>query len=89
MYVNNIEPEMFLPPGSESFNHNATHTTSSRSRSNKVNNNIVPVYIFYSHYNTVWIANTEIVLDPNNSVIKRLRCRCYCQNATRVKLSLS
>ena len=21
-----------------------------------------------------WIANTEIVLDPNNSVIKRLRC---------------
>ena len=27
---------------------------------------------FYSHYNTVWIANTEIGLDPNNySVIKR------------------
>ena len=24
--------------------------------------------------NTVWIANTEIGLDPNNSVIKRLRC---------------
>ena len=46
MYVNNIEPEMFLPPGSESFNHNATRTTSSRSRSNNVNNNIVPVYIF-------------------------------------------
>ena len=45
MYVNNIEPEMFLPPGSESFNHNATRTTSSRSRSNNVNNNIVPVYI--------------------------------------------
>ena len=44
MYVNNIEPEMFLPPGSESFNHNATRTTSSRSRSNNVNNNIVPVY---------------------------------------------
>ena len=47
MYVNNIEPEMFLPPGSESFNHNATRTTSSRSRSNNVNNNIVPVYILY------------------------------------------
>ena len=46
MYVNNIEPEMFLPPGSESFNHNATRTTSSRSRSNNVNNNIVPVYRF-------------------------------------------
>ena len=45
MYVNNMEPEMFLPPGSESFNHNATRTTSSRSRSNNVNNNIVPVYI--------------------------------------------
>ena len=47
MYVNNIEPEMFLPPGSESFNHNATRTTSSRSRSNNVNNNIVPVYRIY------------------------------------------
>ena len=44
MYVNNMEPEMFLPPGSESFNHNATRTTSSRSRSNNVNNNVVPVY---------------------------------------------
>ena len=32
------------------------------------------VYTFYSHNNTVWIANTEIGLDPNNSVIKRLRC---------------
>ena len=31
-------------------------------------------YTFYSHYNTVWIANTEIGLDPNNSVIKRLWC---------------
>ena len=31
-------------------------------------------YIFYSLYSTDWIANTEIVLDPNNSVIKRLRC---------------
>ena len=49
MYVNNIEPEMFLPPGSESFNHNATRTTSSRSRSNYVNNNIVPVYFLPSH----------------------------------------
>ena len=44
MYVNNIEPEMVLPPGSESFNHNATRTTSSRSRSNNVNNNTVCVY---------------------------------------------
>ena len=25
-------------------------------------------------YNTDWIANTEIGLDPSNSVIKRLRC---------------
>ena len=32
------------------------------------------IYIFYSHYNTDWIANTEIVMDPNDSVIKRLRC---------------
>ena len=31
-------------------------------------------YTFYSRYNTVWIANTEIGLDPNNSVIKRLWC---------------
>ena len=31
-------------------------------------------YTFYSHYNTDWIANTEIGLDPNNSVIKRLWC---------------
>ena len=31
-------------------------------------------YIFYSHYNMDWIANTEIGLDSNNSVIKRLRC---------------
>ena len=45
MYVNNIEPEMVLPPGSKSFNHNATRTTSSRSRSNNVNNNTVCVYM--------------------------------------------
>ena len=31
-------------------------------------------YTFYSRYNTVWIANMEIGLDPNNSVIKRLWC---------------
>ena len=24
-------------------------------------------YAFYSRYNTDWMANTEIVLDPNNS----------------------
>ena len=29
---------------------------------------------FYSRYNMYWIANTEIGLDPNNSVIKRLWC---------------
>ena len=29
---------------------------------------------FYSRYNTDWIVNTDIGLDPNNSVIKRLRC---------------
>ena len=31
-------------------------------------------FTFYSCYITVWIANTEIGLDPNNSVIKRLWC---------------
>ena len=31
-------------------------------------------YAFYSQYNMVWISNTEIVLDPNNSVVKRLAC---------------
>ena len=31
-------------------------------------------YIFYSRYNTDWIANTEVGLDLNNSVIKRLWC---------------
>ena len=35
------------------------------------------IYLFYPRYNTDWIANTEIVFDPNNSVIKRLRCICY------------
>ena len=29
-------------------------------------------FTFYSRYNMVWKANTEIGLDPNNSVIKRL-----------------
>ena len=32
------------------------------------------MYTFYSHYNTDWLAYTEIDLDPNNSVTKRLRC---------------
>ena len=32
------------------------------------------IYAFYSRYNMIWIANTEIGLDPNNSVIKRLWC---------------
>ena len=31
-------------------------------------------YAFNTQYNTVWIAYTEIGLDPNNSVIKRLWC---------------
>ena len=31
-------------------------------------------YVFYSQYNTDWTANTEISLDPNNNVIKRLWC---------------
>ena len=35
---------------------------------------IIITYVFYSRYNTVWIANTEIGLDSNNSVIKRLWC---------------
>ena len=37
-------------------------------------------YTFYSRYNTVWIANTEIGLDSNNSVIKRLWCMYKCLN---------
>ena len=28
----------------------------------------------YSRYNTVWITNTEIDLDPENSAVKRLWC---------------
>ena len=33
------------------------------------------IYLYtHSRYNMDWIANTKIVLDPNNSVIKRLRC---------------
>ena len=31
-------------------------------------------FAVYSRYNTDWIANTEIGLDPNKSVIKRLWC---------------
>ena len=31
-------------------------------------------YTFYSLNNTDWIANTDIGLGPNNSVIKRLWC---------------
>ena len=34
-------------------------------------------YAFYSRYNTVWRANTEIGLDPKNGVIKRLRVHVY------------
>ena len=32
------------------------------------------IYTFYSCYTMDWIANTEIGLNPNNSVIKRLWC---------------
>ena len=31
-------------------------------------------YYFYARYNTNWIANKEIGLNPSNSVIKRLWC---------------
>ena len=34
------------------------------------------IYPFYSQYNTDWIANMEIGLDPNNSIMKRLWCTC-------------
>ena len=30
---------------------------------------------FCPRYNTDWMADTEIDLNPNNSVIKMLRCR--------------
>ena len=33
-------------------------------------------YTFYSRNNTGWIANKEIDLDPNNSVINWLWCIC-------------
>ena len=39
------------------------------------------VFTFYSRYNMDWIANTEIGLDPNNSVIKRLRCTSFILQA--------
>ena len=39
-------------------------------------------YTFYSLYNTIWIANTEMCLDPNNSVIKRLWCMCRLRKRT-------
>ena len=45
-------------------------------------------YTFYSRHNTEWIANTEIVLDPNNSIVKRLWCS-YCINSLKVKRLLT
>ena len=42
--------------------------------------NFAKYLYMYSRYNTDWIANTEIVLDHNNSVIKRLRCTRFCVN---------
>ena len=38
------------------------------------------IYAFYSHYSTVWIANMEIGLDPNTSVVKRLWCIFFYRN---------
>ena len=38
---------------------------------------LLHVSTFYYCYNKDWIANTEISLDPNNSVIKRLWCNCF------------
>ena len=40
-------------------------------------------FTLVARYNTVWIANTEIGLDPNNSVIKRLWCINSCSNFDR------
>ena len=37
------------------------------------------ISIHFIRYNMGWIANTEIVLDPNNSVIKRLWCTLLMQ----------
>ena len=54
-------------------------------------------YTFYSCYNTNWIANKDIGLDPNNSVIKRLWCskqvtffvvEKYDKNAVHINMTL-
>ena len=34
-------------------------------------------YAFYSQYNKVWMSYTEIVWDPNNSVINGLWCTYF------------
>ena len=41
---------------------------------NKISYRLILLYIYtiYSRYNTDWIANMEIGLDPNDSVIKSL-----------------
>ena len=39
------------------------------------------VYTFYCHYSTDWIANTEIGLNPNKSVIKWLRCNTQLRHS--------
>ena len=47
-------------------------------------------YTFHSRYNTDWIANREIGLDPNNSVIKRLWCSFDgCQLTERTRNSIA
>ena len=47
---------------------------------------ILYVYTFYSLCNTDWIANTEIDLDSNNSIIKRWRCTCISLNISALWL---
>ena len=37
---------------------------------------------------TVWIANTEIGLDPNKSVIKRLWCIWACSKIMKPKCDI-
>ena len=44
--------------------------------------------MFYSRYNTDRIANTENVLDPNNSAIKRLRCIFFIDFHCNLKFTL-
>ena len=49
---------------------------------------ITKQYVFYSLYNTVWIAKSEICLDPKNSVIKRLWCSSIIIKTLSMKVTL-